>query len=241
MAVLAGLGLHRGNNWRPVQYGTTQELAAGKLLIAKPELADPNFAESVVLIVHYDDDKGAVGLILNRRSNVPLSKVLPQVKGAREDPVYEGGPVETASAQALLRSREKPEEATKILSDVYASGNKDVIEKLVTSGARPSDFRLYAGYAGWSPGQLQKEIELGGWSVLRATTEIVFDANPDSLWQRLQHDTSTRIAMAAGRSGDECHYWPAVGVGPWPSRFCRLGWAFGNGLRGSISERVAVL
>lgn len=217
MALLAGLSLHR--NFRLVQYGAKQEPAVGKLLIAKRELADPNFAESVVLIVHYDSDKGAVGLILNRRTTVPLSKILPQVKGVREDPVYEGGPVETASAQALVRSREKPEEATRVLSDVYASGSKDVIEKLITSGARPADFHLYAGYAGWSPSQLEKEIDLGGWSVLRATTEIVFDENPDTLWQRLQHDTTTRVAR---RPAAPC-YWPAVGVGPWLSRFCRLG------------------
>src|ERR1051326_73698 len=100
MVLIAGLGLHRRTNLRLAQYGT------------RPQLADPNFAESVVLIVHYDSDKGAAGLILNRRSNVPISKVLPQVKGAKEDPVFEGGPVETATAQALVRSKEKPEEAT---------------------------------------------------------------------------------------------------------------------------------
>ena len=79
----------------------------GKLLVAKPELADPNFAATVVLIVHYEDEKGTIGLILNRRTDVPLSKVLPQIKGAKEDPVYEGGPVETATAQALLRVARK--------------------------------------------------------------------------------------------------------------------------------------
>lgn len=229
VALLAGLSLHRRNNLRPIQYGSRQELAVGKLLIAKPELADPNFAESVVLIVHYDNDKGAIGLILNRQTKVPLSKVLPQVKGAKEDPVYEGGPVETATAQALLRSREKPEEATRVLGDIYASGSKDVIEKSVTAGASPSEFRLYAGYAGWAPGQLEREIEVGGWSVLRATTEIVFDEKPDSLWRRLQRDTETRIACGTGLPTCSFQltpigfYWPAVGVGAWPSRFCRLG------------------
>jgi len=198
VALLAWLGLHRRNKVRPVQYGVQSELAVGKLLIAKPELADPNFAESVVLIIHYDSDKGTVGVILNRRTKVPLSKVLPQVKGAKEDPVYEGGPVETATAQALLRSREKPAEATRVLADIYASGSKDVIEKFVTSGASSSEFRLYVGYAGWSPGQLEREIEIGGWSLLRANTEVVFDGNPDSLWQRLQHDTETRIAFKTG-------------------------------------------
>jgi putative transcriptional regulator len=205
-----------------------QDLTVGKLLIAKPELADPNFAESVVLIVHYEVDKGAIGLILNRRTKIPISKVLPQIKGAKEDPVFEGGPVETASAQALLRTREKPEEATRVLPGVYASGSKEVIEKFVASGASPSEFRLYAGYAGWSPGQLEKEIEIGGWSVLRATTDIVFDEKPDSLWQRLQHNTETRIASRGGTddrflSSVSSYYCPSVGVAACPSRFCRRG------------------
>ena len=194
MAVLAGFGLSRRAHLRAAQYGGQQDVSVGKLLIAKPELSDPNFASSVVLIVRYDDEKGAVGLILNRRTNVPLSKVLPDVKGAKDDPVFQGGPVETSSAQALIRSNEKPEDASRVLSDVYASGSKDVIEKMVSSGANSSQFRLYAGYAGWAPGQLEREIEVGGWSVLRANTKIVFDENPDTLWQRLQKQAETRIA-----------------------------------------------
>ena len=218
MALIAGLSLHR-RLLRPAQGGSTQDIGVGKLLIANPDLADPNFAQTVVLIVHYDDDKGAIGVILNRRTKVTLSKVLPEVKGAKDDPVYEGGPVETASAQALLRSREKLEGATRVVSDVYASGNKAVIEKLVASGMAPSEFRLYAGYAGWSPGQLEREIAVGGWSVLRANPKIVFDDDPDSLWQRLQHAAETRIARGSPRYRPL----PVEVVAGAFSRFCRLG------------------
>ena len=213
IAFVAGLSFAGRGSIRKIQQGATQDLAVGKLLVAKPELADPNFAESVVLLVHYDDEKGAVGLILNRRTKVTLAKVLPNVKGAKDDPVYEGGPVETATAQALFRSREKPEGASRVLGDVYASGSKDVIEKFVSSGAKPSEFRLYAGYAGWAPGQLETEIAVGGWSVLRANVVIVFDEDTDSLWPRLQHAAGTRIAYCP----------PAVGVGASPSLFCRFG------------------
>ena len=174
--------------------GAAQELAPGKILIAKPELADPNFAQTVVLIVHYDSGKGALGLILNRPTKAALSKVFPDVKGAKEDPVYEGGPVQSETAQAVLRSPEKPEGATRIFGDIYASGSKELIEKSVASGASPSTFRLYVGYGGWAAGQLEHEIEIGGWSVLRANASTVFDSDPESLWQRLQHDTETRIA-----------------------------------------------
>lgn len=185
-----------------VQYSANQELAAGKLLIAKPKLADPNFAETVVLIVEYDEDKGAMGLVLNRRTKVSLSRVFPEVKGAKTDPVFEGGPVDKSSAQALLRSREKPADATRALGEVWATGSKDRIEKSVAAGDPASIFRLYVGYAGWGPGQLEREIELGGWSVLRATASLVFDDDPDSLWQRLQHQTETRIAGLLLRQAD---------------------------------------
>ncbi len=194
IAVFAILSGRRPARFQPVQYRATQEPAVGRLLIARPQLPDPNFAESVVLILQYDEDKGAMGLIINRRTKVPLSRVFPQVKGAKADLVYEGGPVGTSSAQALLRSTEKPEGAVRVLGDVWATGSKERIEKSVTAGDASATFRLYAGYGGWGPGQLEHEIELGGWSVLRATAALVFDDDPDSLWQRLQHQTETRIA-----------------------------------------------
>jgi putative transcriptional regulator len=186
------------SNVRPVQYTGGQDAGLGKILIAKAGLPDPNFADTVVLIVQYDEDKGAVGLILNRRTDVPLSKVFPDVKGAKDDPVFEGGPVETETGQALLRSRVKVEGATHILGDVYASGSKDLIEKSVAAGTTASAFRLYIGYGGWGPGQLEREIAAGGWTVLRGTAAIVFDDEPGSLWQRLQHDSETRIAAELG-------------------------------------------
>jgi putative transcriptional regulator len=185
------------DNLRRVQFAE-QEIGVGKLLIAKPELSDPNFMNTVVLIVHYDEDNGAVCLTLNRRTNVPLSKVFPDRKGAKDDPVFEGGPVETGTAQVLLRSHEKVDKATHIFGDVYASGDKDVIEKSIAAGTNPSTFRLYVGYGGWAAGQLEREIEIGGWSVLRGKPEIVFDDEPESLWQRLQRQTETRIALVLG-------------------------------------------
>ena len=198
--VCVGLGLQRVSGFRAAQYGSNQELAAGKLLIAKPDLADPNFAETVVLLLQYDTDKGTLGVILNRRTKTSLSKIFPEIKGAKDDPVYAGGPVETTTAQALVRSGEKPDGGVRVFGNIYASGKKELIEKSVASGASPSEFRLYVGYAGWSSGQLEREVAIGGWSVLRASASLVFDDNPDTLWQRLNHDTETSIA-SVGRVG----------------------------------------
>jgi putative transcriptional regulator len=217
IALLAILRVGAPIRFQRVQYRATQDLAAGKLLIAKPQLADPNFAESVVLIVQYDEDKGVMGLILNRRTKAPLSRVFPELKGAKPDPVYEGGPVNKGSAQALLRSREKPEGATRVFGDVWATGSKGLIEKSVAAGDASPVFRLYIGYAGWGTGQLEHEIDLGGWSILRATAALVFDDDPDSLWQRLQRQTETRIALV-GQDG----ILRPIGNRPWSQLgFCR--------------------
>ena len=192
--VLAGLVVHR-SHVRPAQVGSSEDLATGIILVATPDLGDPHFSQTVVLIVHYDEHQGAVGLILNRTTDTVVSKIFPQFKLAKDDPVFEGGPVESSSAQALIRTRTKPEGGTRVIGEVYASGNKGFIEKSVSSGAGRATFRLYAGYAGWGPDQLEKEIDAGGWSLLHATPDIVFDDKPDTLWQRMQHDSDTRIAM----------------------------------------------
>jgi len=176
-----------------------QDLAAGKLIVAKPELGDPNFAESVILLIDYDKDKGAVGLILNRRTKVPISRVFPELKAPVSDPVFLGGPVETDAAQALMRASSKPADANHVFADVYATGKKDVIDKSIAAGAKASRFRIYVGYGGWAPGQLEHETELGAWAVIRATPEVVFDDDPDSLWMRMNRATDTRIALLTSR------------------------------------------
>ncbi|HZU24693.1 MAG TPA: YqgE/AlgH family protein [Bryobacteraceae bacterium] len=181
------------------QYGEMADLGAGKLLIAKPELGDPNFAHTVILIVDYDRDKGTSGLILNRRTDVALSKLFPDTKTASSDPVFQGGPVEETAAQALLRSATKLDNATRLFGSVYVSGSKELIEKTVAAAPPASEFRLYVGYGGWGPGQLEHEIALGAWDVLNGRSNIVFDDDPDSLWDRLEKLAHARIAMSAPR------------------------------------------
>src|SRR5947208_5720520 len=95
----------------PAQSTHTKELGAGKILVASRDLSDPNFAETVVLLVHYDEE-GVLGLILNRRTEVPISRLFRELRAkGRTDPVYAGGPVRKTAVLALLRSDHKPEEA----------------------------------------------------------------------------------------------------------------------------------
>lgn len=179
------------------QCGVAQDLAPGDVLVASERLADPNFARSVILVVQYDSQEGTVGLILNRPSEIPLSKVFPDVRHASRDPVYLGGPVETTAAAALLRLPQKANEAISVLADIYITGARNLIEKSVASRTDPSKFRIYLGYAGWAAGQLEAEIQAGAWSVLHRRPSVVFDANPDSLWLRLDRESHSQMAENA--------------------------------------------
>lgn len=185
------------------QFIDIDHLAAGQFLVATDKLEDPNFSQAVVLLIDYDADQGAVGIIVNRKTELTLAKIFPDKK-ATEDPVFEGGPVEIQVVQALIRSATKPSKATLLVGDVYATGSKTEIDKAISSRAAPSRFRAFLGYAGWGGGQLEDEIKVGAWSIVRATPKTIFDENPDSLWDRLNRQANSQIAALhpnANRTG----------------------------------------
>lgn len=176
----------------------SDDLAVGKLLVASRDLGDPNFAQTVILLVHYDEGQGAVGLVINKRTDVPISRVFHDLKEAkgRNDPVYIGGPVELNSVMALLKSASKPDGASHVFGDVYLISNKDLLTETLASRAEATVFHTYIGYAGWSPGQLEHEVELGAWHIMPGDAATVFHADPDAVWPRLIKRTETQIARA---------------------------------------------
>jgi putative transcriptional regulator len=174
-----------------------EDLGTGKLLVSARGLADPNFAQSVVLLIRYDD-KGALGLIINRRTQASISRVLRDVDTAKHgsDPVYLGGPVELDAVFALLRSQNKPDDATPVLNEVYLVSSKAPLEKALAVSSGSGDLRVYVGYAGWDIGQLENEVKSGGWWIFQANAGVVFDPNPGSIWSRLIARTEQEIAKA---------------------------------------------
>src|SRR5208282_326289 len=178
----------------------SDDLALGRLLVASRDLGDPNFAKTVILLVRYDEDKGAVGLVLNKRTDVPISRAFQDMKEAsgRNDPVYIGGPVELNSVLALLKSATKPDGANRVFGDVYLISNKDLLAQTLASRAEATAFHTYIGYAGWGSGQLEHEVELGAWHVMPADVGTVFQADPDSVWERLIRRTEAQIAGIPG-------------------------------------------
>jgi putative transcriptional regulator len=179
----------------PVQSKNAKDLGAGKLLVASRGLADPHFAKTVVLLVHYDAD-GVAGLILNRRTDVPLSRVLEGLKAAKHlsDPVYLGGPVDTPAVFALLHSPAKVEGAQHIFGEVYLISTKTLFQQTISAQADPSGFHVYLGSAGWTNDQLRKEVELGAWFIFPADAGTVFDSDPDSLWSQMIQKTELKLA-----------------------------------------------
>jgi len=157
----------------------------------------------VVLLVHYDAE-GALGLILNRRSRVPLSRVLDNLKAAkdRSDPVYLGGPVEPAAVFALLQSQAKVEGAEHVFGRVYMISSKSLFEKTISAQPEPGVFHAYMGYAGWTAGQLRMEVELGAWFIFPADAGTVFNADPDGLWSQMIRKTELKLAHSEPAGSD---------------------------------------
>lgn len=173
------------------------DLGVGKLLVAPREAPDLTFAQTVILLVRFDAD-GTVGLVINHRSNVPMSRAFEQLKAAdnRSDPVYLGGPVNLRAVFALLRAKNRPEDAPRVLGDVYLISTKPLLEKMLTSAAGPNDLHTFVGYCGWGAGQLQREMDLGVWYVFNGDAKLVFDVDPDTLWSRLIAHTEQIMVRA---------------------------------------------
>jgi putative AlgH/UPF0301 family transcriptional regulator len=178
----------------PIQFKNPQDLGVGKLLVASRSLGDPDFARTVVLLVRYDE-KGALGLILNRRTDVPLSRVLDlEAAKDRSDPVYLGGPVGPSAVFALFESSAKMEKAENIFDGVYLVSDKALFEQTLSARPDPGVFHVYLGYAGWTQDQLRTEAQLGAWFVFPADAATVFNSDPDSLWLHLIQKTELQLA-----------------------------------------------
>lgn len=166
-------------------------------LVARRGLTDPNFSRTVVLVTH-PREGGPWGVVINRPLDVRLAEVLPEyeaLKGAR-DLVYAGGPVARNGLVFLIRSSEPLQGATPVLRDVYFAADPDLVDRLLRRADPMRGLRAYSGYSGWAAGQLQREIARGGWYVLPADAETVFDKEPARIWPELIDRASTRQTVA---------------------------------------------
>jgi len=165
---------------------TGLEPAAGRLLVAQRSLHGPWFAQSVVYLLQHDAH-GSIGLILNRPSAKQLSDVLPEVYHHKlgSFPVYYGGPVNTQLMVLLFRGDYATDYAVPVQGDVYASSDRRMLGTLLQENKPEQELRVFAGQAGWSPGQLQQELDEQSWYVMETTAEQVFESRDAELWQHL--------------------------------------------------------
>lgn len=162
------------------------KLAPGTFLVASRHLHDPNFAKTVILLIAYDEN-GAQGVVINRPSPIQVASALPNLPHSKSPSpyIFLGGPVAPTQMRILVETDEPSEEMQHVLDNVYLSGSPDVLQQLMTPLHPTSRFRTFAGYTGWAPGQLENEIERGGWHIFQAEVEAIFDPDPDSVWPRL--------------------------------------------------------
>ncbi len=164
-------------------------MRAGRLLVANPLLPDPNFDRTVVLLLAYSDD-GALGLVLNRPSQMDVGEPLPQWEHLAAEPavLFFGGPVAHQAVICLARNLPAPPladsgDAWKEVSPGIGTIDLDQDPDQFAGLVRP--VRLFAGYAGWGPGQLEGELQAGAWWVVDAEPEDAFTLEPGDLWKQV--------------------------------------------------------
>jgi putative transcriptional regulator len=178
-----------------LQPGAVKALARGKILVAGRELGDPNFAETVVLVLEHNA-QGTLGLILNRPSETPLTRLLDLPAGGSVPLVYQGGPVEGQGVLALVKSDTARPDTKQVLDGVLEITDPGPLNDLVKANAGPDRLRVYYGYSGWSAEQLERETRSGAWHVFDGTAAIVFDPDPATLWKRTISHADERMASA---------------------------------------------
>ena len=190
--------------------------ARGSFLIASRQLVEPTFARRVVLLLDHDE-RGGIGLVINRPTEVPLSHVVRGLDGlaGREARIRSGGPVERNRLFLLMRSDRHPPGTQQILDDTFGSSTLDPLRALLAQGeADALRFVVFAGYAGWAPGQLEAEIERGDWHVAPARSEHVFDTAPSEVWTRLIRYHGGKWVQHASPAPDRMHAAASLRPGP---------------------------
>jgi len=172
------------------------ESLQGQLLISSPLLHDPNFRRTVVLMTHHDEE-GAMGLVLSRPSELSVAEAVPELAGlpGTGGRVYVGGPVQPEAVVVLVEHEDEPD--LPIVGRVaFMSADSDV------DGLGAVRARVFAGYSGWGPGQLEGELEESSWIVVPAEPDDAFAEDPDELWRTVLHRKGGKFTLIASMPYD---------------------------------------
>ena len=161
------------------------------LLVARKNLPDPFFRDSVVLVTR-SGGPAPVGVIVNRPTDVPLSRVFPDIERLRsqDEKLFFGGPVMPEQLVVVFRAAGAPTEAIEVLEGVYMSPSRELLRELLGRENPVEGLRVFAGHAGWALGQLESEVARGDWHLVNADARIVLEMEPEKLWQELERRAS---------------------------------------------------
>ncbi|BCA54311.1 UPF0301 protein [Nitrospira sp. KM1] len=161
-------------------------LGKGIFLIAAPNLRDPNFRQTVVLLCEHGAE-GALGVVVNRPTAMSVSEALPHVpilEGQRHV-LFSGGPVQPNQVMLLYRLDQLPENSHHVFDGVCLGGDMELVDRILTEKQGTDAFRAYVGYSGWGPGQLELEMKTGSWLTIPADPTIVFERDPVRIWSEI--------------------------------------------------------
>lgn len=178
--------------------GRAQELT-GELLVAAPNLNDPNFHRTVVLVLHHDADDGAFGVVLNRPLPVGVATVLPAWQPVVSLPpnLFQGGPMALDEALGLATLWPVSDGHPAVNRVVGPFGLVDLDSDPQEGARRVTGLRVFAGHAGWSAGQLEQEVAAGDWYVLPAEPDDAVTPLPTSLWRRVLRRQGGSLAIVS--------------------------------------------
>jgi putative transcriptional regulator len=151
-------------------------------LVAARDMQDPNFARTVVFLIDHDA-QGAFGLIIDRPTRHTLAEIWPEITGLEAHAVHFGGPVFPNRLLFLFRSDDAPQGMRQVMPGVHLGSDELVLKRIIANGE--GEFRTYAGYSGWAPGQLEIEIARGDWHLIPAERRFIFDPQPAEIWETL--------------------------------------------------------
>lgn len=174
----------------------------GKMLISEPALRDFYFGRSVVLLVEHEETEGTIGLILNKPIHLKLNEVVkefPQVSY----PLFLGGPVHPERLYYLHTLGDKIPGSIEILHGLFWGGEiKTLIEMIDLNLVKPGDVRFFIGYAGWEPGQLDRELGEKSWIVTQCDIDTAMDQKPEKVWSNILKELGNDYAIWANFPAD---------------------------------------
>jgi len=174
----------------------------GDVLIADPKLQGSYFEGSVILITDHGTH-GSMGVMVNKPTTMRLFHVLPEIKELKDraDILYLGGPVSPQSMVLLLKTQHLFDSSHLVFDDIYFSGDVETLLNIIKKADPEDEYRVYSGYAGWGPGQLEGELARGVWRVLRAFPIDIFNDEPESVWERMIRRSTQQFIQKRENSG----------------------------------------